>query len=283
VFKKITPIQMIGDIVRSQNGVVVIEEGINSRQDIETAQLHYFPNWFNILTGEERLPKTLRQLVDHLEERRAQARGIGLRAVGDAFLASAAQYRDWGMGYIAYQTAAIKETEKFPGAVRYDEIAERLFTYLEVAREDKLVQNFAQDKNDQKDAVATMADAVTKLATIMAGNQAGMQTMHELLAKAIAEKAQPAPVAADFAGIPPAPVTVEEAKQEFSIAATDDLEENFIDMSTATAPVLGDDIVDNFLAEAGAVEEDDEIQETAAGGPDDEDDEDAIEEDISDE
>lgn len=206
LFKPITPEQEIGRIAGTRIGVVALTEecGIHSADDIKDAQMHYFPNWLEIASGSEIFPATLRELESHIAGRRAIAGSSELRSIGDAYLLSCSDFRDWGMSYLQYQTGVIKETDKVPGAARYDEIAERLFGVLEVTRQDELVKDFAKQSNDSQTVTAQLAEAIGRLTSLAEHNaDVGQQSIQ------VADTAEPAPV------------TVKEAKAEMDAATAD--------------------------------------------------------------
>lgn len=167
VYWRVKPAYEIGMVAhREQDGAVEVNANLNSVADIKDAQLHYFPNWASIMIGSDVLPSTLRRLEDHIRERQVLARSADLVAVGDAFLLACQDYRQWAMNYIAKQTEVIEETRGKGRSFTYDEIAERLFKYVELTRNDKLVEGFAQDRADVAATQSEMAKAVALLAQI---------------------------------------------------------------------------------------------------------------------
>lgn len=244
LYKPIRPIQEIGRIAGRNEGVVALDAdcGINSGADIKEAQFHYFPNWLEILAGKEFLPERLRELEDHLRNRREQTNSPQLRAIGDAFLYSCVEFKDWAKAFrIDAQTAMIKETEGKGGA-RYSEVTERLFRELEFTREDQLHENMARDANAQQSSSAQIATAIDLLAKVVAGQQ-----------KAEADL----PPASSQ---PPAPVTVVEAAAELERSVDDAV-------ANVEHPTLDEEIIPNFVdmseevlpeAEAIAAVEEDE-------------------------
>lgn len=260
LYKPIRPIQEIGRIAGRNEGVVALDAdcGINSGADIKEAQFHYFPNWLEILAGKEFLPERLRELEDHLRNRREQTNSPQLRAIGDAFLYSCVEFKDWAKAFrIDAQTAMIKETEGKGGA-RYSEVTERLFRELEFTREDQLHENMARDANAQQSSSAQIATAIDLLSKVVAGQQAA------------ADNLPPA------SSQPPAPATVVEAAAEVERATSDEeIEPTFVDMSeTAIEPEAEavanveaeeDEIAARYLAEQGVDAE--PVEETAGEAP----------------
>lgn len=169
LFKPIHPVQELGYIAYRGDGVVEVP-GFETINDIREAQLFYFPNWGEILRGNDFLPRILRQLEDHLRERLAVAQTEEMKAVGRAYLLSCEQFRLFGTEYIKFQTMQIKDAEKTPGAYQgYDEIAERLFGYLEITRQDSLIQDAARQQNVATQNSQDVLQAVGDLAKVVAG------------------------------------------------------------------------------------------------------------------
>jgi hypothetical protein len=233
LYKEINPVNELWNITGGDTGVVLIEEGLESAADIKDAQMHYFPNWLDILQLKATVPLRLRDLEDHIENRKAATNSTALKAVGDAYLRSCLQYRDWGKTYVDFQTQVIKETEKSPGGARYDEVAERLFKQLELTRQDSLVADMARNSNDtqaQNTSIAAALEKVAEANMLMAQGQARMDTMIELMAKvALGKEVEGLPAAESQ---PPAPETPEEAVAAFDQAAEGS---SFTDMSAAVA------------------------------------------------
>ena len=258
LYKPIRPIHEIGRIAGRGEGVVALDAdcGINSGADIKEAQFHYFPNWLEVLAGKEFLPERLRELEDHLRNRREQTNSPQLRAIGDAFLYSCIEFKDFAKAArLDVQTAAIKETEKTGGA-RYDEVAERLFRELEFTREDQLHENMARDANAQQSSSAQIATAIDLLTKVVAGQQAAEGKLPPAESQ------------------PPAPATVVEAAAEVERATSDEIEPNFVDMSEEVLPEAEaiaaveeaeDDIAARYLAEQGV--ETEAAEEIAATEP----------------
>lgn len=263
LYKPIRPIHEIGRIAGRGEGVVALDAdcGINSGADIKEAQFHYFPNWLEILAGKEFLPERLRELEDHLRNRREQTNSPQLRAIGDAFLYSCVEFKDFAKaGRLDVQTAAIKETEKTGGA-RYDEVAERLFRELEFTREDQLHENMARDANQAQNSSQQIATAIDLLAKVVAGQQAAADNLPPAESQ------------------PPAPATVVEAAAEVERATSDEeIEPIFVDMTeTAIEPEAEavanveaeeDAIAARYLAEQGVDAE--PVEETAGETPEEE-------------
>ena len=149
-YKKMPMAPEISAIVAAHDGTVEIA-GLNSRDDIEYAQNFFFPNWMRIVSGLEVLPvRTLRELQEHINDRTATAQTQVMKQVGAALLQATNEYRAWGTKYIANQTKAVKDAEKEPGVHQgYSEIAERLFTELELTRQDNLIQSISNSINEQ--------------------------------------------------------------------------------------------------------------------------------------
>lgn len=249
LFKPIKPVNEIGRIADNQSGVVALgpECDIKSGANITEAQVFYFPNWLEILQGKAFLPETLRELQDHIQDRRDKALSSSLRAIGDAYLQSCSDFFDWGKAYVDYQMSAIKETEKFPGGVRYDEVAERLFRMLGLTREDKLVQGFAANQATSEASNKAMAEAITMLANNQGESSKWMQNAIQVMAQIAAGRVIEIPVEEQ----PPAPATVEEAQAEVARANDDD---GFTDMTPAVIEEavdldVDDDDVDAVIGE----------------------------------
>ena len=222
LYKEIKPINEIGRITR--NGVVALNEncGIGSGADIREAQLFYFPNWLSIVAGSAQLPETLIELQDHIDNRREQAYSNELRAVGDAYLQSCSDFYDFGRNYTEYQSQIIKETEKWPGGARYDELAERMFRFLGLTREDKLVQNFASNQADQQTANKMMVESIQ----MMAQNGTKMDSVLSALVQHLTNAAVAPSIPLEAQ--PPAPTTIAEAQVVMEMATEDD---TFTDMT----------------------------------------------------
>lgn len=228
LYKPIYPVNEIGRIAGQQNGCVALDAecGLNSAEDIKEAQFHYFPNWLEVLQGSEVLPERLREIQDHIHNRRAQAHSASLRAIGDAYLQACTDFYDWGKGYVDFQTQVIAETKEVPGGARYDEIAERLFTVLELTRQDSLVKDFAKQQNDRNQGDNDIKAAIGLLTELVA-----QQSRAETSLPPAVEQA-------------PAPVTVAEAAAELERAVE-------VDMFTPMAPVElpeVDPLVDELIA-----------------------------------
>lgn len=242
LYKEIKPVQELRGILR--DGVVALDEecGISSGGDIKEAQFHYFPNWLEIATGEKYLPERLRDLEDHLRDRREKTLSPNIRAIGDAYLQSCQEYRDAAKETrIDRQSATIRETEKYGGA-RYDEVAERMFRELELTREDKLHENTARSQNDQAESNALIGQALNKLTDLVAPLVVNQQKAETSLP--LAEQQ------------PPAPATTEQAKDEIDRAVESSVADEtlFTDMSAEiiepeTTPE--DEEAAKYLADAG--------------------------------
>lgn len=215
LYKALQPSQEIGMIAYRNNDGVRHLDGralLTTADEIKGAQLHYFPNWHNILIGAEKLPERIAELEDHLSNRLAAATSDQFRAVGEAFLFSCEQFRSYAREYIDRQTAAIEETKGKGVSVKYDEVAERLFRMCDITREDKMVTNFATAQQDTSSIMAQMAESNRLMAEILA-SQTGFKPKEEQ---------------------PPAPETFEDAAAEFERAVEDDMV--FADMTAAVAP-----------------------------------------------
>lgn len=225
LYKPIRPIHELGRIAGQQNGAVALDEaaGINSGDDIKEAQLFYFPNWYKIVAQEETLFERLSELQDHIETRRALAHSNEMRAIGDAYLLAISDYFDWGKAYVDFQTNVIKETEKFPGGARYDEVAERLFRVLGLQREDKLIVDMARGQTNSEQTNALLVQLLAKMDAKGDKTDSIIESMVGVLQDRIVA---PESVQA------PAPVTVAEAKAELARAVEDDVAvDSFVDMS----------------------------------------------------
>lgn len=184
IFKKVYPIQEIGEIAYRNDGCVELTMFSNA-QDVLEAQYHYFPDWSRIVKGLVQLPKRKVELVEFIENRRAAAKSSSLIAVGDALIQSCDQFEIWGKEYVDKQTAAIEDSKDVKGyKFRYDEISERLFTFLDITRRDSFVEDFARSAADMtrqaqsggsdpelKEAMKLMATAVTSMSQILANQQ----------------------------------------------------------------------------------------------------------------
>lgn len=231
LFKPISPINELGRIAGQQNGVIALDAecGLNSANDIKEAQYHYFPNWLDILRGEAKTPERLRELQDHINDRRAAAQSSELRAVGDAYLQACVDFYDWGKAYVDFQTQVINETKEVPGGARYDEIAERLFGVLELTRQDSLVKDLVKQQNDRDQGDSEIKTAIGMMAKILAKQEAAEQSLPPVEAQA------------------PAPVTRAEAAAEFDRATEED---TFTDMSAVS---VADDVDNSVLIPADSV------------------------------
>lgn len=239
LYKPISPIHEIGRIAGKNEGVVALDEdcGIASGEDIKAAQFHYFPqgsklDWLKLLMQEQSFPVLLRDLEDHIRNRREQTNSANMRAIGDAYLMSCSDYREAAKrDRIDVQTAAIKETEKFAGGARYDEVVERMFKELELTRQDQLHEGLARSQNEQASQSADIATAITLMSQIIAKQNQAEATLPP------AEQQ------------PPAPVTVEQAHAEVERAVE---ESTFTDMSEAVIEPTEDELAAKYMHNAGA-------------------------------
>jgi hypothetical protein len=257
LYKPINPVSEIGAIMRRDvvqisgeasdfNGVVQVP-GLENGAAIREAQLHYFPNWLQILTGQAELPFVLRQLEDQIRERQARTSDETLRDVGAALIASCEQFREWGSSYIAFQLARMEEV-KTQGGIRHDEIAERLFPMLEITRKDELVKDFARQQNDSAGISQQLVETLSK-------NQANTDSVLAVMVQLLSDR-----------GIipatqqPAAPANLDQAASEFEQSTTDD--SGFVDMSAETVadPTAegSEEIVDEYLARMAAGDDADE-------------------------
>lgn len=218
LFREVYPAGEIGAIAYAeQNGVVEVH-GVENAADIKRAQLFYFPNWLDIIQGKAQLPKTLRDLRAHLESRLTEAvklNDLMLEQVGNAFIRSCEDYLAWGKAYLKYQTDAINEAKKHPGvSVRYDEVAERLFGFLEITREDSLIENLTNRQGHN--------EKLEEVLSILAKNQVEkdnrIDTMFSLMRDILLEKQL---VASQTAPTPVMP-NAEQAAQIFETASESD-------------------------------------------------------------
>lgn len=166
LFKEVPPRNEIGKIVGPRNGAVEIP--VSSDDEKKEAQNFYFPNWARIIGGLDQLPRTLRELEDHLRNRQAKTLSAEMRAVGEAFLTGCADYRMWAMDYIKRQHEAIRDAEKVPGAFQTFSIeAELLFEECEIARPDNMTENFSRNMAGQ----ATTQEKLAEIAERQAQSQ----------------------------------------------------------------------------------------------------------------
>lgn len=209
VYKAMHPATEVGMLLRHNEGIVQLtgDAQLNTAEEIRGAQLHYFPNWLEILTGRAQVPFRMADLEAHIEERRAAAPTTQFRAVGDAYLYSCSQFREFAARYIAKQTDVIEETKGKGVSVRYDEIAERFFRMCDITREDKMIQNYADSQQDTKAIMAQMAETNRMMANLLT----------QTIGTKPAEEQQPAPE------------TLEQAEAVMHMAS----EENFMDMTAA--------------------------------------------------
>ncbi len=172
LFKPVYPAQEIGRIIGRGDGTVEVPF-VESAADIREAQMFFFPNWIKIASGTAFLPPTLRQLKEHLQNRIEQTDSVQLQEIGKAFLASCQQFRLYGSEYIATQSKLIKEAEKIQGVLQvYDEIGERFFKYLELTRQDSLIQDFAKQTADANSSQSEIAKAISLMTQLLARNEA---------------------------------------------------------------------------------------------------------------
>lgn len=244
LFKSLPASAERGMLERDGDGVVFLEGDayLASAEAIKAAQLHYFPEWLEIRAGQKHLPERLAELEDHIRTQQAKTQSTNFRAVGDAFLFSIQSFRDWAKEYVDRQAAAMKETEGKGVAVRYDEIAERLFVMCDLTREDKLVSSIALNNAT---AAAQNNDVGTAISLLT-------QLLLDREQKAVA--AAPAPEEQ-----PPAPSTIEEAADEFAR----DSGEAYVDMTAATLPDEDEEVVAEQPENVSLGIEDDRLGEAA--------------------
>lgn len=163
IFKELFPSQQIGQLTGKQNGVVEIPI-VRNLDDIKTAQMFYFPDWFEYLTGQLKMPATLPALTDHLRKRIQATTGTDMRQIGEAMLESCRQYREWAIQYTAFQSKQIKDAEKTPGVYQgYSEVAERLFAEVGIARADNMTENFSANMAQNASTQDKMADILANM------------------------------------------------------------------------------------------------------------------------
>lgn len=111
-------------------------------QEQVDAQLHYFPNWEQLQTGEESLPATIRELRDNIAARVLVADTAELKSIGRDMLRSCDEFKVWGLRYLKAwrQTVKFADNQIDSPIAGYNELAEMLFEMLQVAREDTLNQ-----------------------------------------------------------------------------------------------------------------------------------------------
>lgn len=189
----IYPAQEIGSLSRTggfANGVVPVQ-GLADERDVAVAQAHYFPQWSDFIHGDlSVIPTNLRKLRAHITERRQAAGGIPtLVGVGDAYLAACDLYQIWGKRYVDNQTSLIRDAEKTPGAVqRYDEIAERIITDLELTREDRLVHNVAAQQNNMEELLRQNAQGQEQTNRMFQMMMEDRRSMLEILSRTAGER-----------------------------------------------------------------------------------------------
>lgn len=225
LFKPIYPVTELGQIISPWDGIVpsgvVYVPGVESPQDVKEAQLFYFPDWIEIISGRKSLPVRLAHLEDIIGNRIQQSRHEAMARVGEAILQSCRDYRSFGKAYIAYQTTQIKDAEKVPGVFqRYDEIAERLFEQLEITRSDSLITDFARQNNSNAETTDKIADAISLLAKNTQNQPAQNPAMDEMM-KAIAVLANSITeikngLTAPMPTQPPVPTNVAEFEQSLN-------------------------------------------------------------------
>ena len=249
IFKPIKAIQELGRIAGVQNGVVALDEecGINDANDIREAQMHYFPDWVEIVAGTKSQIERIRDLEEHIRNRREMTNSSTLRAIGDAFLISCSDFYDWGKAYVDFQTSIIKETEKVPGGARYDEVGERLFRVLGLSRQDQLVENLSRGQENAASSTDKIADTMRMIAESNAQMQNIMATMAGIKAENIAAPVEP---------VAPAPTNTVEAEAQIAR----DIEDDHFSVMEAVE-IQEDAEIDGLLAEAG-IADGDEIVET---------------------
>ena len=219
LFKPIYPAAELGQIAGRSDGVVYVP-GLENASDVKEAQMHYFPDWLEIVSGRKFLPVRLAHLEDLLGNRMAQAHDEALARVGQAILQSCRDYRLFGKAYIDYQTSVIKDAEKVAGVFqRYDEIAERLFEQLEITRQDSLITDFARQNNQTAETTEEFKKAMILLANASVNSPASseiaeLKSIVANLAKVVAGQAalqaQPMPPA------PPVPTDLAEYEQSLN-------------------------------------------------------------------
>lgn len=104
-----------------------------------------FPDWKKILAGAADLPVKLASLVTHLNERRTATSDADIRSIIDDMLLSCTIHRRWGLQYLKYASALVR-VPAYQGHVNtYSDLAEMLFTVLDVRREDMLADVGTQE------------------------------------------------------------------------------------------------------------------------------------------
>jgi hypothetical protein len=127
-----------------------------------------FPEWAKVTAGIASLPVKVSELEAHLNERKAATTEADIKSLIEGTLASCEQYRVWGMNYLKFASQLVRLPAHQGFVHTYSELAEQLFTQLEVRRED---------------LISTDRDMAEIIAKASAGNNISNPEMNALLAK----------------------------------------------------------------------------------------------------
>jgi len=168
-------------------------------------QRRIFPNWTEILSGKERLPATLRGLVEIISLAYDKYKSDEtMESVCKEMLASCDAFRLWGVSYLQIEGTRIRAGVNQQGGYvhRYSQVGELLLEQLEMKRENLLAQNdspvvvtapvSSQSAEAMAAAAASMAEtakANTEFLEKLIAN--GVQISEQLSPKPDAKAAKP--------------------------------------------------------------------------------------------
>lgn len=152
-----------------------------------------FPEWQKIMTGYAELPTKISILRSHLEGRKNATGDADIKGVIDVYLHSCDQFYRWGKNRLKYESMLVRMAPVGGHVHTYSELAEQLFDWLEIRREDLISKD---------------ADIAEIIAKATAGNSVSGGEVTALLAK-MTELLEKTTLAQNSPPPPPPPLAVE--------------------------------------------------------------------------
>jgi hypothetical protein len=198
------------DVNHGSRGILEVE----NLQDVPFADLRkikiqetIFPYWEQLVLGVDgvQLPSTLSGLVKELNARRAEIGDSFVRDIIDTYLASAEQYRNWGISYLKMASALVRLPAHQGFVHTYSPLAEMLFDQLELSRTDDILRNPATQVGGvaTENSNAQMADLMARMVAVQ--EQLAAQGLGIAPPVTAGPAAAPAPEEDDVFSDPPTP------------------------------------------------------------------------------
>ncbi len=132
------------------NGVGGVVEAVAlagaTDDEIREAQLFFFPNWDEIVSGLDMLPETTKELEAHIRARLATTTNAKYLSLGKDILRSCSEFRRTGAQIVTRDESALKAASK-DDTQAHSAISEHLLPQLEIARKGDILAGDHQAMN----------------------------------------------------------------------------------------------------------------------------------------